>query len=70
MKFIVCSVDILPCPPENQGLYSLADIVAESINLIEPSSLVSAYSFGAASVLTWWFLGFVISSALKVLKKA
>lgn len=70
MKFIVCSVDILPCPLENQGLYSLADIVAESINLIEPSSLVAAYSFGAASVFTWWSLGFAISAVLNVLKKA
>lgn len=69
MKFIVCSVDVLPCPVSEQSLYSLADIIAQSIAQIEASEIALAYAFGAGSVLTWWYMGFVISAGIKAIKK-
>ena len=50
MKFLVCSVDVLPCPVSEQSLYSLADIIAQSIAQIEASEIALAYAFGAGSV--------------------
>lgn len=70
MKFVVCSADFLPCPPEAQQLFSLADVIAESINHLDPQTLATSYFFGAASVMVWWSAGFVISTAIKVLRKA
>lgn len=69
MKFLVCSVDVLPCPVSEQSLYSLADIIAQSIAQIEASEIALAYAFGAGSVLTWWYMGFVISAGIKAIKK-
>ena len=68
MKFLVCSVDVLPCPVSEQSLYSLADIIAQSIAQIEASEIALAYAFGAGSVLTWWYMGFVISAGVKAIK--
>lgn len=69
MKFLVCSVDVLPCPVSEQSLYSLADIISQSIAQIEASEIALAYAFGAGSVLTWWYMGFVISAGIKAIKK-
>lgn len=69
MKFLVCSVDVLPCPVSEQSLYSLADIIAQSIAQIEASEIALAYAFGAGSVLTWWYMGFLISAGIKAIKK-
>lgn len=70
MNFVVCSVNQLPCPLENQTLVSLADLVASAVSSIEPSDIASAYAFGAASVVTWWGLGFALSAAIKAVNKA
>ena len=69
MKFLTCSVDVLPCPVSEQSLYSLADIIAQSIAQIEASEIALAYAFGAGSVLTWWYMGFLISAGIKAIKK-
>lgn len=69
MNFITCSVNIIPCPENAQELYSLADIVAASIAQIDSSEMALAYSFGAGSVLAWWYMGFVISAGIKAVKK-
>lgn len=70
MNFLVCSVNQLPCPLENQTLVSLADLVASAVSAIEPSDIASAYAFGAGSVVTWWGLGFALSVAIKAVNKA
>lgn len=70
MKFLTCAADVLPCPLDQQQLVSLADLVAEAVAQIDAASIAQAYAFGAASVATWWGLGFVISAAIKALSKA
>lgn len=70
INFVTCSVNQLPCPLENQSLVSFADLVASAVSSIEPSEFASAYAFGAASVVTWWSLGYAVSAAIKVIRKA
>lgn len=70
INFVTCSLNQLPCPAEYQSLVSLADLVAQAISAIEPAEIAAAYAFGAASVVTWWGLGFVIAAALKAMNKA
>lgn len=70
VNFVACSVNQLPCPAEYQTLVSLADLVAQAISAIEPAEIATAYAFGAGSVMTWWFIGFVIAAAQKALNKA
>ena len=70
MKFLACAVDVLPCPADQQQLVSLADLVAEAVAQIDPVSIAQAYAFGASSVMTWWFGGYVIAVAVKALSKA
>lgn len=60
---------MIPCPQNAQELYSLADVIAESIAQIDSSEMALAYAFGAGSVLSWWYMGFVISAAIKAIKK-
>lgn len=70
MKFLACSVEQIPCPESAQQWVSMADLVAQAISAIEPAEFAAAYAFGAGSVVTWWALGFGISSALKAINKA
>ena len=70
MKFIACAADVLPCPVDQQQLVSLAELVAEAVAQIDAASIAQAYAFGAASVATWWGLGFAVAAALKAVSKA
>ena len=70
MNVLLCSSNVLPCPVADQQLMSLAQLVAEAVLQIDPASFAMAYAFGAASVCTWWGLGYVIAAAQKVLGKA
>lgn len=70
MNILVCTVNLNPCPENAQQWVSMADLVVQAISAIEPSEFAAAYAFGAGSVVTWWALGFGISSALKAINKA
>lgn len=70
MKYIACAIDALPCPQEQQQLVSLAELVADAVSQLDAASVAQAYAFGAGSVMTWWFAGYVIAVATKALSKA
>lgn len=70
VKFLTCAADVLPCPQDQQQLVSLAELVADAVAQIDAASVAQAYAFGAGSVMTWWFAGYVIAVATKALSKA
>lgn len=70
MFFQACSVQQTPCPQGSESLISFADLLATAIAAIEPADFLTAYAFGAGSVMTWWGLGFALSVAIKSINKA
>ena len=70
LNLISCSVVQIPCPQENQDLIAFSEVVTQAISAIDPAELLTAYAFGAGSVVTWWGLGFVIAVATKAIGKA
>ncbi|KGH04701.1 hypothetical protein [Comamonas thiooxydans] len=70
MKFLTCAADVLPCPLDQQQLVSLADLLAEAVSQLDAASIAQAYAFGAASVVTWWGLGYALAVAIKSVNKA
>ncbi|GKS83038.1 hypothetical protein AVMA1855_02820 [Acidovorax sp. SUPP1855] len=70
MNFIVCNVQTLPCPADQQAFLSFSRVEDFAALGLTPEVILAAYVFGAGSVVTWWFLGFVISLATKLISKA
>ncbi|SHF27845.1 hypothetical protein SAMN02745117_01640 [Lampropedia hyalina DSM 16112] len=66
---IQCAHDLMPCPPEYQ--VATAEITIETFAALglTPESLLYAYSFGIAMVLTPALLGYVTSVAIKLIRQ-
>lgn len=70
MNFLVCNVQTLPCPADQQAFLSFTQVEDFAALGLTPEVILAAYVFGAGSVVTWWFLGYVISVGLKLISKA
>jgi len=70
MNFLVCNVPQAPCPADQQALLTFTQAQDFAALGLTPEVVVSAYAFGAGSVVLWWFLGYCISLAVKAVSKA
>jgi len=70
MNILVCNVPQAPCPPDQQGLLTFSQAEDFAALGLTPEALLAAYAFGAGSVVLWWFLGYCISLAIKLISKA
>lgn len=70
MFFLTCAVQTVPCPVDQQSVLGFADVADFAALGLTPEAVLAAYVFGAGSVVAWWFIGYVISVAQGLLKKA
>lgn len=70
MQILTCAVDLLPCPAEQQAVFNVMSVADLASLGLTPEAILAAYVFGAASVVVWWFGGFVIASATRAVGKA
>jgi hypothetical protein len=70
MKVLVCSVDATPCPPESQTWLSVDEAFTPGALGVDSSTVLEVFSFGFGAVVFFWFLGYGIGAALKVIRMA
>lgn len=69
MRYLVCTVDVTPCPPEAIEALPFLETVDFSSVGITPEVLGYVFAWGFGSVLMGWLLGFGIALALSMIRK-
>lgn len=69
MRFLICSVDLDPCPPANLSSLSLAETLDPALLGITPQGILKAYTGGFTAVLTMWVIGYGIGLATGLIRK-
>jgi hypothetical protein len=69
MRFLICTVDLDPCPPENLSSLSLAESLDPGLLGITPQGVLKAYSAGLGAVLMLWAIGYGIGLATGLIRK-
>jgi hypothetical protein len=69
MHFLICTVDLNPCPPENAATVSLSEVLDPALLGLTPASLLGAFGFGFGAVLLMWFIGYALGLAVGVIRK-
>jgi len=69
MRFLICTEDLNPCPPENVSSLSLAETLNPALLGITPQGVLKVYSWGLGAVLTMWLIGYGIGLATGLIRK-
>lgn len=69
MNLITCVSAVVPCPEVDQRLMSLNDALDPASLGITPESILFAFAWGMAAVLTFWVLGIAANAALSAINK-
>lgn len=69
MRFLTCTVDLDPCPPENLSSLSLAETLDPALLGITPQGVLKVYSWGFGAVLVMWLIGYSIGLATGLIRK-
>lgn len=70
IKFLVCTSEAVPCPPESQMWSTTAEILDPAQFGITPEAILKAYAWGFGAVLSAFLIGYVIGLALGLIRKA
>jgi hypothetical protein len=69
MRFLICTVDLDPCPPENLSSLSLAEALDPALLGITAQGILKAYTGGFSAVLVMWLIGYGIGLATGLIRK-
>lgn len=69
MRFLICTVDIDPCPTGSVASMSISDAIDWPSLGVTPSEILYVYSWGFAAVLTAWMVGYGVSLAIGLIRK-
>ncbi|WP_411878216.1 hypothetical protein [Polaromonas sp. YR568] len=69
MRFLICTVDLEPCPPQNLSSLSLAEALDPALLGITPQGILKTYSWGLGAVLMMWLIGYGIGLATGLIRK-
>lgn len=69
MRFLICTEDLNPCPPENVSSLSLAEMLDPGLLGITPQGVLKVYSWGLGAVLTMWLIGYGIGLVTGLIRK-
>lgn len=69
MKFLVCTVDIDPCPAVNVSSLTVADVIDFAALGITPTEIAYVYGWGFAAVLGAFFVGYGVRLAIGLINK-
>jgi hypothetical protein len=68
MKMLVCTADVVPCPPEFQVWLGVEDIFIPANVGISAGGIAEVFGWGFGVVIMLWALGYGIGAALKVIR--
>ena len=69
MRYLVCTVDVDPCPPGNVASMPFLETVDFTAMGITPEVLFFVFGWGFAAVLAFWLLGFGTALAIANIRK-
>jgi len=69
MRFLICTEDLNPCPPDKVSSLSLAETLDPALLGITPQGVLKAYAWGLGAVLTMWLIGYGIGLATGLIRK-
>lgn len=69
MNIVTCISEINPCPPADQRLLSLVDALDPVSLGVDAATILYVFSWGAATVLTFWSIGYGAAIAIKAIQK-
>lgn len=70
MKFIVCTVDVNPCPEASQALVAASEMLDFAALGITPEAIFKVMAWGFSSVLGVWLVGYVLAIAIGLIRKS
>lgn len=69
MRYLVCSVDVTPCPPESVQALPFLDTVDFTAMGITPDVLLFVFGWGFAAVFLFFLLGFGAAIGVSLIRK-
>lgn len=69
MRYLVCTVDVDPCPPGNVASMPFLETVDFTAMGITPEVLFFVFGWGFAAVFIFWLLGLGTAYALAMIRK-
>lgn len=69
MKVLACTVETIPCPPENEVWIDFATAIDFAALGITLQTTTYAFTFGFAAVFGFFVLGYVLGIAKGLIKK-
>lgn len=69
MRYLVCKVDADPCPSDQVASVPFLETVDFTSMGITPDALLYVFSWGFASVLTFYLLGLGVAYAVGIIRK-
>lgn len=69
MRILVCTVDIDPCPPANVASIAWSDAVDMASLGITADEMAYVFSWGLASVIGMFCVGYAVASVVGMLRK-
>lgn len=70
MRYLICTVDVTPCPPESVQAVTFAETVDLSSMGVTPEMFLKVYAMGFGGVMTAFMLGYVLGVVLGLIRKA
>ncbi|VTY21879.1 Uncharacterised protein [Xylophilus ampelinus] len=70
MRYLVCTVEANPCPPESVQAVTFAETIDLPGMGVTPATFTKVYAMGFGAVLTAFMLGYVLGIALGLIRKA
>lgn len=69
MRFLACTVDVDPCPPENVTSITLSDAVDFAALGINSTDILYVFGWGFAAVLTFFLVGLGVAYAYGAIRR-
>ncbi len=69
MNIVTCISDLNPCPDADQRLLSLADALDPVSLGVDAETMLYVFSWGFATVLLFWSIGYGAALAIGIIKK-
>ncbi|MFS2047858.1 hypothetical protein ACEN9J_25835 [Variovorax sp. Varisp41] len=69
MRYLVCTVEASPCPPESVVSMPFLETVDFTAMGITPEALLYVFGWGFAAVFTFWLIGFGVGLAVAQIRK-
>ncbi len=69
MRFLICTIDVEPCPPANVGSLNLSDVMDFAALGISPGDVLFVFGWGFSMVLFGWLSAYGVQLAKTVISK-